>query len=736
MLRLALLLSTIQAQDTTTRPIPPDSYADSATARVVRAARAARDRNERLVTAYKAKVSQRLGLGLKALARDRMVYREELVANISWRRDSMSTITVVGAREGVPIATRGDQVPEDLRSDVRELVLNPGEDHLDIVGAGPGDGGFVYPLIKNGELDYKFALGDSVVTTLPGGQRVRTRALNVIPRRADVHLMSGSLWFDMDTYGLVRVAFRPAKPFNMREDLTREALKNVPGFVNVTAEVQFITMEYGFYEKRWWMPRYVAIDAEAAAGSWMKVPFRFERTYEDYEVEGGTPPDPARKFIPAGSVRHEVKRDSAARKLYADSISRAVDKCLAALGIAADSASRSVHRDEARDCRAQQLDNLSVIVPKDTMSLLLSPELGKPILDMGDLISESEIEQLKEIASHLPERPFKPRVELPRGVSALLDHARYNRIEALSLDLRGKLALGDFMLGGAARIGAADRVVNVEGTVGAVRSGVTYTLGAYRHLTTATPDVHPFGLINSFSALFFQRDEGEYFRANGADFTITNRSGSLHLRAYHERQLPVSVNTDVSLPHLIDRKNLFRPNIIADPATETGADITFRATRVFSQTLTMGTTTTIGGAGGDFGFGRGSQSVRLAVTPPGTWAGGLELAAGTSTGTVPVQSRFYLGGSSTLRGYEGGVISGPAYWLARGEIGRGIPGARLMLFTDAGWAGARKEFSRGRPLVDAGVGLSLLDGLIRLDLARALRAPKGWSFQVAVDGIL
>ena len=67
------------------RPALPDTYADSATALLVDRARAARERNERLVTAYRAKVSQRLGVGIRALTRDRMLYRQELVARIAWR---------------------------------------------------------------------------------------------------------------------------------------------------------------------------------------------------------------------------------------------------------------------------------------------------------------------------------------------------------------------------------------------------------------------------------------------------------------------------------------------------------------------------------------------------------------------------------------------------------------------------------------------------------------------------
>jgi hypothetical protein len=60
----------------------------------------------------------------------------------------------------------------------------------------------------------------------------------------------------------------------------------------------------------------------------------------------------------------------------------------------------------------------------------------------------------------------------------------------------------------------------------------------------------------------------------------------------------------------------------------------------------------------------------------------------------------------------------------------------VAVFGDAGWAGRGTAISTGRPLVAAGIGASFLDGMLRLDLARALVAPKGWRMDFYVDGIL
>ena len=68
-----------------------------------------------------------------------------------------------------------------------------------------------------------------------------------------------------------------------------------------------------------------------------------------------------------------------------------------------------------------------------------------------------------------------------------------------------------------------------------------------------------------------------------------------------------------------------------------------------------------------------------------------------------------------------GTQVGETFWLGRLEVGGAVRGARPVLFGDVGWAGPRSLWSRpGRPMSGAGVGLSILDGLIRADLARGI----------------
>ncbi len=737
--QLLLLLVSPFPQDTS-RTLPPGSYADSAAGVLVNRARAARERNERLVTSYRATVTQRLGAGIRAASRDRMLFRQELAAKIEWHRDGPSKIEITGAREALPVVTRGDQVPGGLQGQARWLVINPAEDYLRVVGMADDDDGFVYPLREGGERDYRYAVGDSTIIALPTGQRIRLIELRVTPRRAEWRLMSGSLWFDADTYGLVRAVFRPARPYEFRRDSDPDDREDVPSWVNGTGEVKYVTLEYGLYENRWWMLRYVALDAVGTVGSWLGIPLRMERVYADYEVEGGTPPDPASTFRPAGTTRARSRNaglDSVARRVRADSIRRVIDACVKAEESDSSTDRRRVRVRVGRCWEPKGDSTLVVVVPADTARLLTSTTLGEPILEMGDLISEDEIKGLADAIGGLPKAPWGSRVELPRGVSSLLEQARFNRIEALSLGLSGKVDFGRLSFEGKGRIGLADGWPNLEGILTVPGRRSRLRVAGYRRLAAANPDGRPFGAVNSLFGLLAHRDDGQYFRAGGAEAILDNPgSGRWSIKAYAERQTPARTETRFSIPRVFGSDALFRPNITAARADQVGVRLDLRFDRPMSRTVTLGGEFSAEGATGDFDFGKGSAGFRAHIAPGGPLALALGASVGTSAGTIPIQSRFFLGGPSNLRGYDGGVTSGAAYWSGRVEAANSFPAFRLTAFSDIGWAGSRAEFGRGKPLLGAGMGVSVLDGLVRFDLSRGLRGPKGWRFDLYFDGIL
>jgi hypothetical protein len=82
-------------------------------------------------------------------------------------------------------------------------------------------------------------------------------------------------------------------------------------------------------------------------------------------------------------------------------------------------------------------------------------------------------------------------------------------------------------------------------------------------------------------------------------------------------------------------------------------------------------------------------------------------------------------------------MTGTSLLRARGELARHFAFGAVALFADAGWAGDRAAVEIGDGLASIGLGLSLVDGLIRLDGAWGLRGPgRDFRMELYLDGIL
>jgi hemolysin activation/secretion protein len=127
-------------------------------------------------------------------------------------------------------------------------------------------------------------------------------------------------------------------------------------------------------------------------------------------------------------------------------------------------------------------------------------------------------------------------------------------------------------------------------------------------------------------------------------------------------------------------------------------------------------------ATGDSTYGRAAMDVSLSTGLPLSLAAALTLSGGTSVGHLPTQRQWLLGGAYTVRGQSPDTAqSGSAYWLTRAEFGIDRSAYRYMLFGDLGWTGDRRMFREvGRPMSGVGLGLSMMDGLVRIDMARGL----------------
>lgn len=649
------------------------AYLDAGAQDLVLRARERRGSHTGAITGYRALVRQRMFMGLRALPRDRVLYRQELAARIAWRRGGPDTVSVVGAREGVPIVSRGLSIPDDLAKDAPDVVFDPTDDRLMI---GQDDSSFMYqPLASGGEANYRFRSGDTTEIGF-ADRSIRLIELRVAPRRADVHLMVGSLWIDAATGDVVEALFRPARPFDLERDASPESNDKVPGFLKpIRAELTFGTVQYAQWDGRWWLPRLVALEGVATVGAFAVIPFRYERAYSDYEIEGDTatvvvrgPPDSTRV------------RDSVVVRLAGDS---------------------------------------AAVLASDT-----SPPSF--VTDANAMISASD---MRDLLARVPSSAFAADHEGPATVS-WRRLARYNRVEGLSLGAAMERSGRRLALNLSARMGVADLEPNGElGVATRFGSALIHVTG-YRRLAAANPWTNPLGLGNSLDALVLGRDDGAYFRAAGAELTVQpaiTAVQSYAVRLFWERQTPALAETQASFAHWVSPTHRFLPNIAAATADQLGAAVILRG---FNSELDGDASV------GTLRFARVALTSRLTARLPAGLLGGVEAAAGTSAGQLPVQSLWYLGGPATLRGYDGLAAAGEAFWRGRVELANALPFPRLALFSDVGWAGARAEHFRGRPLMSVGVGASVFDGLLRADLARALRSPTGWRFDVYVDAIL
>ena len=117
----------------------------------------------------------------------------------------------------------------------------------------------------------------------------------------------------------------------------------------------------------------------------------------------------------------------------------------------------------------------------------------------------------------------------------------------------------------------------------------------------------------------------------------------------------------------------------------------------------------------------------------GLWAVGARAGGGWILGDAPVQRGYFLGGTTTVRGLDPATLEGTAMALGRLEVGFGPPGSRIVGFGDVGWAGEDGSLVRG---ASAGIGLSLMEGVIRLDLAKVLEGGTGIKFFISGNGLL
>ena len=732
----------------------PDTFVDSLARPLFEAAQTNWRSVDESVVRYTALIQQRIAASIRTPLKDRIIYRNETAVRAFWDRDYDAVVQVLGTRSQYPgrsIAVREGDLDwlDDLPFDE---PFEPGGERLLFGITGEDEGAFdadqkdgywvAHPLAPGADSLYRYESGDTLTLALPDGRRLLIVQLDVLPRIADVHRITGSLWIEPESGALVRAVYRLSRQFDamrdiaeLREEEEAGSFKYVPGlFKPWTFDLTMVAVDYALWDFEVWLPRSMRMEGEVRAGI-LRMPVSMDISYQMESVTSES--DLAQPETAAQLGLEERHFDSRAEAMaFIAQLLSEED------GIEYETA-------EGEDFRRDR--GSLMIVPEERSTVATSPYLPPPIWE--DAIGFPSDDQLEEYVNTLARLPAPTIQGVPWTLNwgwARQDLIRYNRIEGPAAGGRFQASLGGpytFEASGFLGLADLDPKVRLDVERSSVRRRLR--LGVYRELTTTDPRGGYLDFGNSVNALLFGRDDGEYYRAMGVDFTwrppVAARE-SFEFRAYGERQEAVFSEIGFALFHTFDSSWGFRPNILADEVEEVGAELRlspwwggdpFRAQfglELYGQGARWRTTFTTA----ETDYARASAILRMAVplVYP-TWRLGIEAGAGTTWGDAPLQRSWFLGGAGTLRGYSASTLMGSSFARGRVELARTLDVGSVSVFGDVGWAGLRSDFDTSDFLYGIGVGGGVLDGLIRLDLSYGLNGmAKQFRIELYLDALL
>lgn len=696
---------------------------------------------------YTARIDQRMEVAVRALWRKRVLYHSQSAVRAFWERDHESVVQVLGSTAQYPFrdlarAEGTNGMPFWLSELPFDEPFEPGSDQL-FVGADrnsepfqPVDDEiwFAHPLGEGADTLYRFQSGDTISLDFPDGRRFEAIQLDVLPRASDPHLISGSLWIDVASGALVRGVYRLARPFEIPQDIpeAREWVDSIPRLVpdfltSAAVEIRMIAVDYSIWDFEVWLPRTVRMEGEIRYAGMVKIPvamdfrYRIESVAMTHDLEAEAQPEAAGS-PPLQEVHFDTRSEAMA--FIAQLLSEDGEPTYLPLG------------DWQTRGRSSRW-----IAPEDPADIEESPYLPPPIWnDAPGFPSDSDLEEYIRILDDLPGAPAAQAILNFNWGWAQTDLIRYNRVEGPAVGGRVRWPIhGSYDLRASGFFGFADLRPKVRLDLERTTVLRRLKLGAYHELRPTDAESGYLGMGNSLEAFFYGRDNGEYYQATGADFTWRPPEinlQSFNLRLYGEVQRPVETNTNFALFRAFDRGWDFRDNVAAEEVEEAGGEVRLSpwwghspaGARLGLDLFGRAATWRNSGEEARENYGQASATVRAIVPVAGDswqrWRVGVEAAAGNTWGHAPVQRSWFLGSAATLRGFPASTVSGLSFVRGRLEVGKTYSGFAATLFGDAGWAGPVGEFDPDDLLYGAGIGGSIMDGLIRLDLSQGIRGPR------------
>lgn len=270
------------------------AFKDQATRNLFEKARRARLEQDSAIKSYDAIARQRISvnLGIGKIGREHLFFRRESAARVQWQHDVGAYVDITGARTGIPMAPRAEELDATL-SDlgyISPIPYYPGQENLWIVDessarAEANDREIVNPLTVGAEAYYTFAIADSVAVTLQNGTKINLREIEVRPRQPKWNLALGSFWFD-DHGRLVKCAYRLAVPIDLWTVIEEEAdsSEQVPAVVKglvspIRGQITGIAIEYSLMQGRFWLPSMRSMTGDAQV-MFARIPMTVEQRFE------------------------------------------------------------------------------------------------------------------------------------------------------------------------------------------------------------------------------------------------------------------------------------------------------------------------------------------------------------------------------------------------------------------------------------------------------------------------
>ena len=741
-----------------TRPYAPDAFLDPTAGSLFQAAQGNWQSIDSSVVRYTSVIKQRIAAGIRTPLKDRTLYRNESAVRAFWDRDHGSIMQVMGNRAQYP--GRESAQEEEGWSWMNDLAMDapfePGGDRLlfglsnedaeEISNPEESDFWFAHPLGSGADSLYRFRSGDTLTLALPDGRQLQTVQLDVLPREADVHRISGTLWIEPESGALVRAVYQLSKELDVVRDIPEVKAEDeagefdmVPGILKPwTFTMDLVAIEYSLWDFRVWLPRSMRMEGEVKVGI-MKMPIAFDLSYE---LESVTMEEDLEEAPDPGLEERHFETRGEAMAFLASLVS----------------GTGGVDYEHVADVTRSSGNRTSrFIAPTDLTLLEESPELPPPIWsEAPGFASEEELEDMVQTLADLPAVPTQGIPWDANWGWARHDLIRFNRVEGLAVGGRFEAEFGSFLgpvnFETTGFFGFGD--LEPKGKVTFERRSVLrrIAVSGYRDLRPTDPQGRHLGLGNSLYSLLFGRDDGEYYMATGADLLWRPAEAdreSFRFRVYAERQDSVGVETNFSLTHAFNNDWDFRPNMMADRLEEAGGELTLSPVVGFRSAGAPVRSRALRPR-------RGVAASRFHLGDEGLLQGQRSSEGGHTPGRGQLASRCGSRGWHELgrRTQATELVHG---WGSDPERVRGCRPVRAVVYT--GTAGGGPDLSRGRDrqrvrgcrlgrvfgrssipgnlLYSAGLGFSLLDGLIRLDLSHGLKGPeKRFRFDLYLDAIL